>query len=292
MKKPLVIYHANCTDGMAAVWVFKKAYGDTMEYHPGVYQMAVPDIVDRDVYMMDFSYPRHIMIDICKFARSVTVLDHHKTAIEDLAGLELDYPSFDMSHCDLDASGAYIAWRYVTQDCGVDLGLCPPFLLHVQDRDLWRFKLPGTKAIIKGANTERMSHPQMDYFMSLSPDDLKTVEAAGELLLSHERSMMESILSGCLREFHFKSLDGEVDRKLAVVNCFGGFFSDLGELFYTAHKEPIVMYYDTATHRVFGLRSQDPTGEDVGAIAKAFGGGGHKHAAGFKVDRGHYLAQL
>jgi nanoRNase/pAp phosphatase (c-di-AMP/oligoRNAs hydrolase) len=34
----------------------------------------------------------------------------------------------------------------------------------------------------------------------------------------------------------------------------------------------------------YSLRS-DPQGLDVSAIAKLFGGGGHKHAAGFEVDQ-------
>jgi nanoRNase/pAp phosphatase (c-di-AMP/oligoRNAs hydrolase) len=50
-------------------------------------------------------------------------------------------------------------------------------------------------------------------------------------------------------------------------------------------------YYDTALHRVFSLRSRE-SGIDVSEIAVRFGGGGHKHAAGFKVDRSHALAKM
>lgn len=49
-------------------------------------------------------------------------------------------------------------------------------------------------------------------------------------------------------------------------------------------------YWDTPTHRIFSLRSC-PEGMDVSEIAKGYGGGGHKHAAGFKVPRDHQLAQ-
>jgi len=42
---------------------------------------------------------------------------------------------------------------------------------------------------------------------------------------------------------------------------------------------------------VFSLRSQEG-GIDVSEIAIKFGGGGHKHAAGFKVDRNHILAKI
>jgi nanoRNase/pAp phosphatase (c-di-AMP/oligoRNAs hydrolase) len=41
-------------------------------------------------------------------------------------------------------------------------------------------------------------------------------------------------------------------------------------------------YWDTPEGRVFSLRSRDD-GADVGEIAKLYGGGGHKHASGFRV---------
>jgi oligoribonuclease NrnB/cAMP/cGMP phosphodiesterase (DHH superfamily) len=47
-------------------------------------------------------------------------------------------------------------------------------------------------------------------------------------------------------------------------------------------------YYDTATHRVYSLRSVEgvPQSADVSQIAKEHGGGGHKHSAGFMVKLG------
>jgi nanoRNase/pAp phosphatase (c-di-AMP/oligoRNAs hydrolase) len=40
--------------------------------------------------------------------------------------------------------------------------------------------------------------------------------------------------------------------------------------------------FSAATHRVFSLRST-PEGMDVSEIAKQYGGGGHKHSAGFRI---------
>jgi len=44
-------------------------------------------------------------------------------------------------------------------------------------------------------------------------------------------------------------------------------------------------YWDTPDGRVFSLRSSDD-GLDVSEIAKLFGGGGHRNAAGFKLAPG------
>ena len=58
-----------------------------------------------------------------------------------------------------------------------------------------------------------------------------------------------------------------------------------------AHGEPFAAcYWDTAEGRTFGLRATDE-GMDVSEVAKQYGGGGHAKAAGFKVPRGHELAQ-
>jgi nanoRNase/pAp phosphatase (c-di-AMP/oligoRNAs hydrolase) len=42
-------------------------------------------------------------------------------------------------------------------------------------------------------------------------------------------------------------------------------------------------YWDTPDGRVFGLRSTDE-GVDVSAVAKQYGGGGHRNASGFRVS--------
>lgn len=57
-------------------------------------------------------------------------------------------------------------------------------------------------------------------------------------------------------------------------------------------ERPFAAYYwDSPTHREFGLRS-DEEGMDVSIVAQTYGGGGHAHAAGFRVPRDHELAKL
>ena len=46
----------------------------------------------------------------------------------------------------------------------------------------------------------------------------------------------------------------------------------------------------TTDGRVFSLRSTEE-GLDVSEIAKQYGGGGHKHASGFRVPYGHELTK-
>ena len=83
---PLVIYHANCWDGFCAAWVARKALGE-IEPFPAYYGAKPPNVAGREVYILDFSYKRPVMREILASARSVVVLDHHKTAEVELDGI-------------------------------------------------------------------------------------------------------------------------------------------------------------------------------------------------------------
>src|SRR3990167_617523 len=95
MIKPLVIYHAGCWDGFCAAWVARKALGD-IDTHPAHYGTKPPDIKDRVVYVLDFSYPRETMDYIATNARRTVVLDHHKTAEAALDGLHQPESGIDV----------------------------------------------------------------------------------------------------------------------------------------------------------------------------------------------------
>ena len=64
-KRPLVMYHGSCYDGFTAAWVFRKFWGnDDIEFHPMNYgDEDVPDCKGRRVWVLDFSFPRDVMIN-------------------------------------------------------------------------------------------------------------------------------------------------------------------------------------------------------------------------------------
>jgi oligoribonuclease NrnB/cAMP/cGMP phosphodiesterase (DHH superfamily) len=259
--KPLCIYHGNCADGFAAAWVFRKRFGDGIDFHPGVYQQPPPPIAGRKVFMTDFSYKRPIVEGMLAEAESVTLIDHHKTALEDLQGV------LGMEHCALDRSGAMLAWNFCFPDEE------PPQLLrHIEDRDLWLFKLPKTREI----QAALFSYPY-DFVVW----DKLLATPTEELALQGE----------AIERKHFKDIDellGVTQRRMVI----GGYNVPIANLPYTlvsdaAHKmakgEPFAgCYWDTPKGRVFGLRSTD-AGVDVSEVAKQYGGGGHRNASGFTV---------
>jgi len=277
--KTLCIYHGNCADGFTSAWVVRKALGDDVDYHAGVYQDAPPNVEGRDVIMVDFSYKKSVLLDMADRANKITILDHHKTAADDLKEL-VDIP-LENSRCPLDIkfdmgrSGARITWDYFFP------GQEPPrILLHVEDRDLWRFALQGTREIQANIFSYPYDFNVWDKLMTSDP-----VELAKE--------------GKAIERKHFKDireLVGVVTRRMNI----GGYNVPIANLPYTltsdaghllAKGEPFAgCYWDTPQGRVFSLRSQDD-GMDVSEIAKQYGGGGHKHASGFRIAH-NQLAQF
>lgn len=307
-KNPLVIYHGNCADGFSAAWCFYHLQEErevVYDFHAGTYgenPLKLLDLYDREVYLVDFSYPREVMRQILEVAYHVTLIDHHKTAIEDLAGLDKDYHNFTM-YCDLERSGAMLAWDFLnncvwdhvageatTMTASHAHYLRPPRLLeHIQDRDLWKFKLPHTREIQAFVFAHEYTFELWDKLMSADAVELMKYTAAGAAIERKHFKDMHELLKQTKR---MMTIGGVT---VPVANLPYTFASDAGAALareYVDGSYFAATYYDTADQRCFSLRSTVDVGMDVSAIAKEYGGGGHKHAAGFKVPRSHPLAQL
>ena len=268
--RPLCIYHGNCADGFGAAWVFSRHAGEDFDFHPGVYQNTPPEVEGRDVYLADFSYKREVMEDILAKARSVTLIDHHKTALDDLAPIM----GRMRCHCGLDHSGAMLAWQFIRGDDDP-----PPLLRHIEDRDLWRFALPHTREIQANVFSHPYDFAVWDGLMAAPVDQLVAEGKAIER--KHFKDIAE--LVGAFK--HRRNIGGY---NVPVSNLPYTLTSDAGHLM--ADGEPFAAcYWDTPDGRVYSLRSTD-AGIDVSEIAKQYGGGGHRNASGFRVPYFHELA--
>src|SRR3546814_9337024 len=93
---PLCIYHSPGIDGMTAACAVWRRFGDQFDYHGMSYGDPIPDVDNRCVLMVDFSFKRAEMFEIgARSGGNVMVLDHHKTAIEELVGFPELPRSFD-----------------------------------------------------------------------------------------------------------------------------------------------------------------------------------------------------
>lgn len=271
MKK-LCIYHGNCADGFGAAWVVRKALGDDVDFVAGVYQQEPPDVTGRDVILVDFSYKRPVMLEMARKAKSILIIDHHKSAIADLDGLGTDHMQeydtcpircvFDMNH-----SGAMLTWLHYFA------GEPEPALLnHIEDRDLWLFKLDGTREIQACVFSYPYDFETWDKLMNCDTATLRIEGAAIER--KHHKDIAE-LVAVCKRRLVIYGYN------VPAASLPYTLSSDAGHLM--GKDEPFAAcYYDTPQGRCFSLRSAED-GVDVSEIAKQYGGGGHQHAAGFTV---------
>lgn len=274
--KPLCIYHGHCADGFAAAWVFKNYADREHDFHAGVYQDAPPNCEVRDVYLVDFSYKRSVVEEICKVATRVVLIDHHKSAIEDLGPL-IESRRIE-ALTSLEHSGAMLAWQWFN---GNNTDGMPKLLLHIEDRDLWRFALHGTREIQANVFSYPYDFTVWDHLMSRPVESLISEGQAIER--KHFKDIAE-LVKVCRRELVIGGIT------VPVASLPYTLTSDAGHLMATEHPSKIgVCYWDTPAGRVFSLRSTDD-GPDVSEIAKQYGGGGHPHASGFRVPYGHKLA--
>lgn len=273
LQPPLVIYHGNCWDGFCAAWVARKALRE-IEALPAQYGTEPPDVTDRIVYMLDFSYPYAVMERIATHARRLVVLDHHKTAAEALDGLHQPETGIDVWF-DMTKSGGRLAWDWFTVQ-GYDLPTpnqprAPWLVDYTEDRDLWRHALEGTEEINAALRSYPLDFGLWDQFEQKDPRS--TFYYEGAAIRRRERQIIEEHLR------HARAID-LAGHHIQAVNATVLFSEIAGEL---AQGRPFgACYFDRADgKRQWSLRSA-PDGVDVSAIARERGGGGHEHAAGFE----------
>lgn len=274
MAKSLCIYHANCVDGFAAAWVLKTYGSREFDFHPGVYQEEPPDVTGRDVYLVDFSYPRAVVEKMLVTASRIILIDHHKTAIEDLKPLIEDRKILAL--VDVNHSGAMLAWIWCN---GKYMRGIPPLLKHIEDRDLWLFKLDGTREIQASLFSYPYDFDVWDRLMGMDPQVLRCDGIAIER--KHHKDVSE-LVSVTKRRMIIGGYD------VPVANLPYTLSSDAGNLM-AQNEHFAACYYDTPNGRCFSLRSTD-AGVDVSEVAACYGGGGHRNAAGFRVPFTHSLA--
>ena len=292
--KPLVIYHANCTDGFGAAFAAWLKLGDNAEYLPMEHGHSVganlPMFEGREVYILDFSFLKQDMDDIFVEAKRVVWLDHHKTAFEMWLGATPRHGEYVLGTpntiwLDNNKSGALLAWEYFHPGTEV-----PMLIQHIDDRDRWQFKLDGSKELHAAlASYKPWRFEQWEGFLVW--ENFRQEGAA--ILRAHSQQVQAALKQA--RPTSIRVLLSE-DGFAPVLNGLAAnapafLASDLGhELANKSGTFGLVwsMAKDGQAH--CSLRSNGDY--DVSAIAKCFGGGGHRNAAGFSVEMSTLLEWL
>jgi len=317
-----VLYHADCPDGFGAAYAAWRRFGDSASYRPmhhgEPWEMAA--IAGHDVYVLDFSFPPAILETMAGLARSVTQIDHHASARLPWAGRlvkaadggeAFGHPSLPLTLLfDLEKSGARLAWEYFNPGLPLPLALS-----HVEDSDMWRFALPGTRPFGRALRLLPFDFTAWDDLVRRTPDadaeGYKAFLADGVAIerffqseierLAQSRLVMPVRLRGepidplqALRHGLPTLVDG--DRAWRAVSGLGInasalFASELGSLLAERSGSFALVWQLAADGEVkVSLRAAGQV--DVAALAAGYGGGGHPNAAGFRLPLAHFAKEI
>ena len=287
----ICIYHANCADGIGAAMSVYKYFNPAITFIPLRYDqrdewMQQELYKDRDVIIVDFSFPRAQTWKIIEDCKNFVWLDHHKTALEDYPddtegnkisptryelNDDLNFPGIRII-LDSSKSGACLAYEFFRGD-----EAWPTWVQLIQDYDLWKFTLPDTKAFQKWLwsmapwDMEKLHIALFNF--ELDPAFRKAAILTGEALLSeHDRQVTRTI-------YHrMKAVVNGIEG--LACNCPTNLTSDVGnQLAAKSNTFGLCWTMNDKREIICSLRS---TGSfDVSEIAQKFGGGGHRNAAGF-----------
>ena len=253
-------------------------------------------------------------------AASVTQIDHHASARREWAGRLLpdglggesfEHPALPLSiRFNLDKSGARLAWEHFHPDTPVPLAI-----LHIEDQDMWRFMLPGTRALpghppaavrfraLARAWSSRQARPNRS---ATGRPSTKAKASKHSSSARSNDSRRKSAHDGTVARRTGRQL--QALRHGQAVICDGGntwlavaglainantlFASELGNALAAQSGSFGLIWQLAADGEVkVSLRSQGPA-LDVSLIAARYGGGGHPNAAGFRLPAAQFFSEV
>lgn len=262
------------------------------------------------LFLVDFSGGPEMLRAACATARVCYLLDHHKTALEDVAAMGADAPVNLAATLDVGRSGATIArdhFGLTHAALAATLGspsraadVLRAFAL-VEDHDLWRHAMDGSVAFAAGLRAleaaGEVAYNTTASLRRLADLDASAVIARGEACLVAEAALVAAdVARAAVVALPAAAPGGPPVRALGVVTAHPDLRSQLGHELAAASGSRglapvgVVAYAEPgagdATLVKVSLRSVG--GVDVAALARAHGGGGHAAAASFFVAEAAY----
>lgn len=269
-KNILVFYHKNCTDGFGAAWAAWKKFGKRAEYIPlDPRELPAWPIENKEVYMLDNSFSAPDLKKLLKVNKKVMVIDHHASSEREIKTAP-EY-IFDLKH-----SGSVLVWKYFHPGKKI-----PKLLLYAEDEDLWKFKLPHTKAIFAGIDLTGFEFKKWNRIAKEieNPKARKDMERKGTFVLNFQNNLVRQIAQNA------EVVEFEGITTLAVNSPV--LESDLGHYLYEKLPPMGIVWRRKNGKITFSLRSNGKI--DVAKLAGKYGGGGHPASAGFAIKANQKL---
>lgn len=274
-KKPILLYHGSCPDGFGSAFSFWKKYKDEIEYKAMIHGDSIPECLrDRVIYFADFCFKKEEMKIICDNNKKVILIDHHKTAFEDMKNFS--HKNLE-SIFDMNKSGAGLSWEFNFPNEPL-----PVLLQYIQDRDINNWLLPDGEAYLAAIDSHEFDFQVWNdlFEKSESKNGFRRIVNSGKIVVNFMKENVEHLKTKIfilnIKGINFPTVNTGIFWRNKLLNEIAN------------EKDGFSAGYNyDGTFYNFSLRSNDKNGImlDVSEIAEKFpGGGGHKGAAGFKVS--------
>jgi len=259
-------YHDDMDGRLAAYSVRRKWSLDHFDWVPAdfvpcQYGQAFPlGLIDKGeaVWIVDFSIEPDVMRLLLARASEVVWIDHHKTAIEKYEGFQdvvAGVRKDGIAACEL-------TWTYCFPREAM-----PRAVRLVGDRDAWRWAYGDEARWFHAGLCLHDTSPASDFWLPPSCDE---IVAEGKIVETYRRQFYNELAGGIGYSVEFEG------HKCWAINA-ARVSSDLFPRYMEQYAVILPHYCDRSGWSV-SMYSNDI---DVSEIAKRYGGGGHKKAAGF-----------
>lgn len=267
------LYHDD-PDGQCAAAIVRRALGPDLVLFSLEIGDPLPwgDLEAADlVVIVDYSLPLEDMERIRANAQLIWV-DHHITALDRLGDAMSGVPGVRS----VEEAGCVLTWMTFFPEQPI-----PKAVVYIGDRDIWRHAHPETRPFGEGFYQQDTDPANDDLWNRLLDDDQELVNrliADGEILYAARLHAIHQAIEGFGFEVEF-----EGHRTLAINDRGTG---DMGEVIRQSGYEIAYCYVeavrDERRQTFVTLYSAEV---DVSVIARKYGGGGHRGAAGFAFER-------
>lgn len=271
-------YHSADLDGHCSGAIIKRRYPECEMIGIDYGQLFPWDTIEKGetVFMVDFSLqPFEDMLRLNKLCKLIWI-DHHKSAIDEAH--EVGFFAYEQV-LEVGKAACELTWEYCYPGGGL------PLAVRLLGRyDVWDL----------GFYSNVMD---FQYGMRMVPDTLPSAEIwdavfdgdlndsvfpmikCGKMILEYQTSQSAKYAKACAFETSILS-------QPAIAMNVGMANSQMFESVWDPEKHKVMMPFVWKDGQwTVSLYTTPETGVDVSLIAKSYGGGGHKQAAGFQCDK-------
>lgn len=291
----IVLYHDDMDGRCSAFWVRKslrqyhaKITMIPMQYHYNFLPEAVPE--NDEVYIVDFSLAPEVMDRLLERTKNVVWIDHHKSAIEKYEGYPHELTgirAIGVAACVL----TYLYFNVLTDNGRGNVAKfedhmvtkVPMFTRLIGDRDIWAWvfgeKTKNFYAGLELCNTSPESQV-WDDLLSGGIKITRMLEEQGKIVETFKRISRADMVGSYGYEADMPDFG-----QYTFVACNSSSYRS-SEVFesLTNKYDVLIVYAHNGDQWHVSLYAGNGADVDVSEIAKKYGGGGHKGAAGFSCQ--------